>query len=74
MTSMLHLARVTIGFRKVGEGYKKGKKVGYAQISKGIDFYICPCSEVIISKARSSHASLPSQSNDNDFVDDDTNN
>ncbi|XAR73523.1 hypothetical protein NMG60_11007512 [Bertholletia excelsa] len=58
----------------VVEGYQKGKIVGYAQISKGIDFYNCPCSEVIISKARSSHASLPSQSDDNDFVDDETNN
>ncbi|XAR56271.1 hypothetical protein NMG60_11036687 [Bertholletia excelsa] len=58
----------------VAEGYEKGKTVGYAQISKDIDFYICPRSEVIISKARSSHASLLSQSNDNDFVDDETNN
>ncbi|XAR67554.1 hypothetical protein NMG60_11002348 [Bertholletia excelsa] len=58
----------------VAEGYEKGKTVGYAQISTGIDFYIYPRSEVIISKARSSHASLPSQSDDNDFVDDETNN
>ncbi|XAR56062.1 hypothetical protein NMG60_11036364 [Bertholletia excelsa] len=36
------------GMKQVAEGYKKGKRVGYAQISKGIDLYICPRSEVIV--------------------------
>lgn len=35
-------------FYQVSNGYKKGKKVGYAQLSAGTDLYICPCSSFII--------------------------
>ncbi|TYH65600.1 hypothetical protein ES332_D06G066700v1 [Gossypium tomentosum] len=32
----------------IAKGYKKGERVGFAQLSPGIDLYICPCSDAII--------------------------
>lgn len=37
-----------VGMKEVSNGYKKGKKVGYAQLSAGTDLYICPRSNTII--------------------------
>ncbi|GFS40796.1 hypothetical protein Acr_00g0070580 [Actinidia rufa] len=36
------------GMKEVAKGYKKGKRVGFAQLSPGIDLYICPRSDAII--------------------------
>ncbi|KAK1403512.1 SPOC domain-containing protein [Heracleum sosnowskyi] len=36
------------GMKEVSNGYKKGEKVGYAQLSPGTDLYICPRSSTII--------------------------
>ncbi|KAK7832612.1 hypothetical protein CFP56_026237 [Quercus suber] len=36
------------GMKKVAKGYKEGERVGFAQLSPGIDLYICPRSETII--------------------------
>ena len=34
--------------KQVAKGYKEGERVGFAQLSPGIDLYICPRSETII--------------------------
>ncbi|KAA8522982.1 hypothetical protein F0562_009405 [Nyssa sinensis] len=36
------------GMKEVAKGYKKGERVGFAQLSPGIDLYICPRSDIII--------------------------
>uniref|UniRef100_A0A1D1ZCY0 Spen paralogue and orthologue SPOC C-terminal domain-containing protein n=1 Tax=Anthurium amnicola TaxID=1678845 RepID=A0A1D1ZCY0_9ARAE len=36
------------GMKEVAKGYKDGQRVGYAQICPGIDLYVCPRSEAII--------------------------
>ncbi|KAG2718839.1 hypothetical protein I3760_03G239400 [Carya illinoinensis] len=36
------------GMKKVAKGYKEGERVGLAQLSPGIDLYVCPRSETII--------------------------
>lgn len=36
------------GMKQVAKGYKTGNKVGYAQISKAVDLYVCPRSDTII--------------------------
>uniref|UniRef100_A0A5B7BGZ1 Spen paralogue and orthologue SPOC C-terminal domain-containing protein n=1 Tax=Davidia involucrata TaxID=16924 RepID=A0A5B7BGZ1_DAVIN len=36
------------GMKEVAKGYKKGERVGFAQLSPGIDLYICPRSDTII--------------------------
>ncbi|KAK9269502.1 hypothetical protein L1049_001277 [Liquidambar formosana] len=36
------------GMKEVANGYKKGERVGFAQLSPGIDLYICPRSDTII--------------------------
>uniref|UniRef100_A0A2N9FVJ0 Spen paralogue and orthologue SPOC C-terminal domain-containing protein n=1 Tax=Fagus sylvatica TaxID=28930 RepID=A0A2N9FVJ0_FAGSY len=36
------------GMKKVAKGYKEGERVGFAQLRPGIDLYICPHSETII--------------------------
>ncbi|KAL6974116.1 hypothetical protein U1Q18_028299 [Sarracenia purpurea var. burkii] len=36
------------GMKEVAKGYKKGERVGFAQLSPGIDVYICPRSDAII--------------------------
>lgn len=33
---------------QVAKGYKKGKRVGFVQVSQGIDLYVCPRSDSII--------------------------
>lgn len=34
--------------KEVAKGYKKGKRVGFVQVSQGIDLYVCPRSDSII--------------------------
>lgn len=36
------------GMKEVAKGYKKGKRVGFVQVSQGIDLYVCPRSDSII--------------------------
>lgn len=36
------------GMKEVAKGYKKGKRVGFVQVSQGIDLYVCPRSDTII--------------------------
>ncbi|KAJ6372688.1 hypothetical protein OIU76_027079 [Salix suchowensis] len=36
------------GMKEVAKGYKKGKRVGFVQLSQGIDLYVCPRSDSII--------------------------
>ncbi|KAI4335674.1 hypothetical protein L6164_014301 [Bauhinia variegata] len=36
------------GIKKVANGYKEGHRVGFAQLSPGIDLYVCPRSDTII--------------------------
>ncbi|XP_062148117.1 uncharacterized protein LOC133857032 isoform X3 [Alnus glutinosa] len=36
------------GMKKVAKGYKDGERVGFAPLSPGMDLYICPRSETII--------------------------
>lgn len=36
------------GMKEVSKGYRKGGRVGFAQLSAGIDLYICPRSDTII--------------------------
>ncbi|CAK9137385.1 unnamed protein product [Ilex paraguariensis] len=36
------------GMKEVAKGYQKGKRVGFAQLAPGVDLYICPRSEAII--------------------------
>ncbi|EOY31176.1 hypothetical protein QUC31_019917 [Theobroma cacao] len=36
------------GLKEVAKGYKKGERVGFAKLSPGIDLYICPRSDAII--------------------------
>ncbi|KAL4297179.1 hypothetical protein GQ457_12G024030 [Hibiscus cannabinus] len=37
-----------VGLNQISKGYKKGERVGFAQLSQGIDLYICPRSDAII--------------------------
>ncbi|KAH1057353.1 hypothetical protein J1N35_035418 [Gossypium stocksii] len=37
-----------VGLNEIAKGYKKGERVGFAQLSPGIDLYICPRSDAII--------------------------
>ncbi|GMJ07523.1 hypothetical protein HRI_004421500 [Hibiscus trionum] len=37
-----------LGLNQISKGYKKGERVGFAQLSPGIDLYICPRSDAII--------------------------
>ncbi|XP_057968415.1 uncharacterized protein LOC131157953 [Malania oleifera] len=37
-----------VGMKQVAKKYKEGEKVGFAQLSSGIDLYICPRSDTII--------------------------
>ncbi|XP_039051386.1 uncharacterized protein LOC120192723 isoform X2 [Hibiscus syriacus] len=37
-----------VGLNQIAKGYKKGERVGFAQLSPGIDLYICPRSDAII--------------------------
>lgn len=36
------------GLKEIAKGYKKGERVGFAQVSPGIDLYICPRTDAII--------------------------
>ncbi|XP_022749637.1 uncharacterized protein LOC111299029 [Durio zibethinus] len=36
------------GLKEIAKGYEKGERVGFAQLSPGIDLYICPRSDAII--------------------------
>lgn len=36
------------GMKEVAKGYKKGMRVGFVQVSQGIDLYVCPRSDSII--------------------------
>ncbi|PKA47855.1 hypothetical protein AXF42_Ash019866 [Apostasia shenzhenica] len=36
------------GMKEVAKGYKENEKVGFAQIPPGIDLYVCPRSDIII--------------------------
>ncbi|XVE98390.1 hypothetical protein REPUB_Repub03eG0102700 [Reevesia pubescens] len=36
------------GLKEIAKGYKRGERVGFAQLSPGIDLYICPRSDAII--------------------------
>ncbi|XP_042497483.1 uncharacterized protein LOC122076222 [Macadamia integrifolia] len=36
------------GMKEVAKGYKEGERVGFAQLSRGIDLYVCPRSDTII--------------------------
>ncbi|XP_052182800.1 uncharacterized protein LOC127795266 [Diospyros lotus] len=36
------------GMKEVAKGYQKGGRVGFAQLSPGIDLYVCPRSDAII--------------------------
>ncbi|GMQ07149.1 hypothetical protein CsSME_00051472 [Camellia sinensis var. sinensis] len=36
------------GMKEIAKGYKKGERVGFAKLSPGIDLYICPRSDAII--------------------------
>ncbi|XP_059635155.1 uncharacterized protein LOC132277333 [Cornus florida] len=36
------------GMKEIARGYKKGERVGFAQLSPGVDLYICPRSDTII--------------------------
>ncbi|KAF9615225.1 hypothetical protein IFM89_022487 [Coptis chinensis] len=36
------------GMKEVAKGYKEEEKVGFAQPSRGIDLYVCPRSDIII--------------------------
>ncbi|KAJ6863508.1 hypothetical protein NC652_040140 [Populus alba x Populus x berolinensis] len=36
------------GMKEVAKGYKKGKRVGFVQVSQSIDLYVCPRSDSII--------------------------
>ncbi|KAJ4957937.1 hypothetical protein NE237_025048 [Protea cynaroides] len=36
------------GMKEVAKSYKEGERVGFAQLSRGIDLYVCPRSDTII--------------------------
>ncbi|GAV88193.1 SPOC domain-containing protein [Cephalotus follicularis] len=36
------------GMKKVANGYKQGERIGFAQLAPGVDLYICPRSNTII--------------------------